>query len=167
MEKVIQNDKGKREINGVYQLTDGKDFYIHGFDISDNGKKVVCMATPSLNDHMNGDLYILDVEARELQQMNVDKLLGGSACFSPEGNKICYSASIREKEYYRNHIQESTLEIYDMNTGEVIQPLTNFDSTVMPLQWTAKGILIRWQDKTNYFIGLLAEDGTVETLRKK
>ena len=33
------------------------------------------MATPSLNDHMNGDLYILDVEARELQQMNVDKLL--------------------------------------------------------------------------------------------
>lgn len=38
---------------------------------------------------------------------------------------------------------------------------------VMPLQWTAKGILIRWQDKTNYFIGLLAEDGTVETLREK
>lgn len=167
MEKVIQNDKEEREINGVYQLTGGKDFYIHGFDISDNGKKVVCMATPSLNDHMNGDLYILDVEARELQQMNVDKLLGGSACFSPEGNKICYSASIREKEYYRNHIQESTLEIYDMNTGEVIQPLTNFDSMVMPLQWTAKGILIRWQDKTNYFIGLLAEDGTVETLREK
>ncbi|MBL3233596.1 S9 family peptidase, partial [Klebsiella pneumoniae] len=74
---------------------------------------------------------------------------------------------IREKEYYRNHIQESTLEIYDLNTGERIVPLTDFDSTVMPLQWTAKGILIRWQDKTNYLIGLLAEDGTVETLREK
>jgi prolyl oligopeptidase len=49
IEKVIQNDKEEREINGVYQLTGGKDFYIHGFDISDNGKKVVCMATPSLN----------------------------------------------------------------------------------------------------------------------
>ena len=36
----------------------------------------------------------------------------------------------------------------------------------MPLQWTAKGILIRWQDKTNYRIGLLAEDGTVEALRQ-
>lgn len=128
------------------------------------GKKLVCMATPSLNDYMNGDLYILDVEAEELQKMNVDRLLGGSVCFSPEGNKICYSASIREKEYYRSHIQESTLEIYDMNTGEVLQPLTNFDSTVMPLQWTAKGILIRWQDKTNYRIGLLAEDGTMEVL---
>ncbi len=167
IEKVIQNDKGEREISGVYQLTEDKDFYIHNFDISNDGTKVVFMATPSLNDHMNGDLYILDVEAEELQKMNVDKLLGGSVCFSPEGSKICYSASIREKDYYRNHIQESTLEIYDMNTGEVIQPLTNFDSTVMPLQWTAKGILIRWQDKTNYRIGLLCEDGTVEMLSDK
>ncbi|EJV73922.1 S9 family peptidase [Bacillus cereus] len=167
IEKVIQNDKGEREISGVYQLTEGKDFYIHNFDISNDGTKAVFMATPSLNDHMNGDLYILDVEAEELQKMNVDKLLGGSVCFSPEGSKICYSASIREKDYYRNHIQESTLEIYDMNTGEVIQPLTNFDSTVMPLQWTDKGILIRWQDKTNYRIGLLCEDGTVEMLSDK
>ncbi|MCZ6941662.1 S9 family peptidase [Bacillus mycoides] len=167
IEKGIQNDKEEREISGLYQLTEGKDFYIHNFDISNDGTKVVFMATPSLNDHMNGDLYILDVEAEELQKMNVDKLLGGSVCFSPEGSKICYSASIREKEYYRNHIQESTLEIYDMNTGEVIQPLTNFDSTVMPLQWTDKGILIRWQDKTNYRIGLLCEDGTVEMLSDK
>ncbi|MBJ8072749.1 MULTISPECIES: S9 family peptidase [Bacillus cereus group] len=167
IEKVIQNDKEEREVSGVYQLIEGKDFYIHNFDISNDGTKVVCMATPSLNDHMNGDLYILDVEVGELQKMNIDKLLGGSVCFSPEGSKICYSASIREKEYYRNHIQESTLEIYDMNTGEVIQPLTNFDSTVMPLQWTAKGILIRWQDKTNYLIGLLCEDGTVEMLSEK
>ncbi|PEK63593.1 S9 family peptidase [Bacillus wiedmannii] len=164
LEKVIQNDKEEREINGVYQLTDGKDFYIHNFDISNDGKKVVCMATLSLNDYMNDDLYILDVEAGELQKMNMDKLLGGSVCFSPESNKICYAASIREKDYYRNHIQDNTLEIYDMNTGEVIQPLTDFDSTVMPLQWTAKGVLIRWQDKTNYRIGLLCQDGTVEIL---
>ncbi|HGH7176623.1 TPA: prolyl oligopeptidase family serine peptidase [Bacillus wiedmannii] len=167
IEKAIQNDKEEREIKNVYQLTDGKDFYIHNFDISNDGKKVVCMATPSLNDYMNGDLYILDVEAGELQKMNVDKLLGDSVCFSPEGSKICYVASIREKDYYRNHIQDSTVEIYDMNIGEVIQPLTNFDSTVMPLQWTAKGILIRWQDKTNYRIGLLCEDGTMEMLSGK
>ncbi|EJR97384.1 S9 family peptidase [Bacillus sp. MYb56] len=164
IEKVIQNDKGEREISGVYQLTEGKDFYIHNFDISNDGKKVVFIATPSLNDYMNGDLYILDIEAGELQKMNIDKLLGGSVCFSPEGSKICYSASIREKEYYKTHIQDSTLEIYDMNNGELIRPLLDFDSTVMPLQWTAKGILIRWQDKTNYLIGLLCEDGTVEML---
>ncbi|EEK75345.1 MULTISPECIES: S9 family peptidase [Bacillus] len=167
IEKGIQSDKEEREISGVYQLTDGKDFYIHNFDISNDGTKVVFMATPSLNDYMNGDLYILDIEARELQKMNIDKLLGGSVCFSPEGSKICYSASIREKEYYKTHIQDSTLEIYDMNNGKLIRPLLDFDSTVMPLQWTDKGILIRWQDKTNYRIGLLCEDGTVEMLGDK
>ena len=107
------------------------------------------------------------IKAGELQKLNVDKLLGGSVCFSPDGSEICYTASIREKGYYRNHIQDSTLEIYDINTGELIQPLTDFDSTVMPLQWTAKGVLIRWQNKTNYLIGLLAEDGTVEILSEK
>ncbi|NIE94467.1 S9 family peptidase [Bacillus sp. Ab-1751] len=169
IEKVIQSDTDEHENRVVYQLTDGKDFHIHEFDISNDGKKVVFMAAPSSNmeDYINGDLYILHIKAGELQKLNVDKLLGGSVCFSPDGSKICYTASIREKDYYRNHIQDSTLEIYDMNTGEVIQPLTNFDSTVMPLQWTAKGILIRWQDKTNYRIGLLAEDGTVEALSDK
>ncbi|KOP70145.1 peptidase S9 [Lysinibacillus sp. FJAT-14745] len=165
----IQKDKDKHENSVVYQLTDGKDFHIHEFDISNCGKKIVLMATPSPNmgDTINGDLYILDIKARELQKMNIDKLLGGNVCFSPEGSKICYSASIREKDYYKNHIQDSTLEIFDFNNGELIQPLTDFDSTVMPLRWTAKGILIRWQNKTNYLIGLLSENGTVEMLSEK
>ncbi|WP_346937881.1 S9 family peptidase [uncultured Clostridium sp.] len=169
IEKVIQNDKYEHESGVVYQLTDGKDFHIHEFDISNDGKKVVFMATPSANmvDYVNGDLYILDIKAGELQKMNMDKLLGGSVCFSPEGSKICYSASIREKDYYKTHIEDSTLEIYDINNGELIQPLTDFDSTVIPLRWTAKGILIRWQNKTNYLIGLLSENGTVEMLSKK
>ncbi|HDX9591260.1 TPA: PD40 domain-containing protein, partial [Bacillus pseudomycoides] len=169
IEKVIENDKYEHENSVVYQLTDGKDFHIHEFDISNDGKKVVLMATPSPNmgDYMNGDLYILDIKARELLKMNIDKLLGGSICFSPEGNKICYAASIREKDYYKTRIQDSTLEIYDINNEELIQPLTDFDSTVIPLRWTAKGILIRWQNKTNYLIGLLSEDGTVEILSEK
>jgi dipeptidyl aminopeptidase/acylaminoacyl peptidase len=169
IEKVIQNDKYEHENGVVYQLTDGKDFHIHKFDISNDGKKVVFMATPSPNmrDYINGDLYILDIKAGDLQKINMDKLLGGSVCFSPEGSKICYSASIREKDYYKTHIEDSTLEIYDINNGELTQPLTDFDSTVIPLRWTAKGILIRWQNKTNYLIGLLSENGTVEMLSKK
>ncbi len=165
IEKVVQNDNDEHD-SVVYQLTDGKDFHVHEFDISDDGKRVVLMATPSPNmgDTINGDLYILDIKAGELKKLNIDKLLGGSVCFSPEGSKICYSASIRGKDYYQTHIQDNTLEIYDINTGGRIQPLKDFDSTVIPLRWTAKGILIRWQHKTNYLIGLLCEDGTVEML---
>lgn len=166
---MILNDKDEQLNSVAYQLTDDKDFHIHEFDISNDGKKVVLMAAPSPNmgDFINGDLYVLDIKAGELQKMNIDKLLGGSVCFSPEGSKICYSASIREKDYYKTHIQDSTLEIYDINNGELIQPITNFDSTVIPLRWTAKGILIRWQNKTNYLIGLLSENGTVEILSEK
>ncbi|UHA73450.1 S9 family peptidase [Paenibacillus sp. 481] len=169
IEKGIQNDKYEHENSVVYQLTDGKDFHIHEFDISNDGKKLVFMATPSSNmeDNINKDLYLLDIKAEELQKMNIDKLLGGGVCFSPEGNKICYSASLREKDYYKNHIKDSTLEIYDINNGELIQPLTDFDSTVIPLRWTAKGILMRWQNKTNVVIGLLSEDGTVKMLSKQ
>ncbi|MEO4054839.1 S9 family peptidase [Solibacillus sp. CAU 1738] len=169
IEKVIKNDKYDQENSVIYQLTDGKDFHIHEFDISNDGKKVVFMATPSPNmeDAINGNLYILDIKAGELQKLNIDKLLGGSLCFSPDGSKICYSASIMEKDYYKTHIQDSTLEIYNINNGELIHPLTDFDSTVIPLRWTAKGILIRWQHKTNYLIGLLSENGTLEMLSEK
>ena len=81
--------------------------------------------------------------------------------------KYAIQQAIREKEYYKIHIQDSTLEIYDIQSGEYSQPLTDFDSTVIPIRWTAKGILIRWQDKTNYLIGLLSENGTVEMLSEK
>ena len=69
---MIQDDKDEHENSVVYQLTDGKDFHIHVFDISNDGKKAVFMATPSPNmgDYMNGDLYILDIKAGELQKLN-------------------------------------------------------------------------------------------------
>ncbi len=46
---MIQSDTDEHENRVVYQLTDGKDFHIHEFDISNDGKKVVFMATPSSN----------------------------------------------------------------------------------------------------------------------
>jgi dipeptidyl aminopeptidase/acylaminoacyl peptidase len=159
---LYYNDSSENSV--AHPLTDGQDFHVHEFDISTDGKKAVLMAVPSPNmgDFPEGDLYILDLEAGELQKMNIDKLLGGSVCISPDGSKLCYSASIREKEYYKTHIQDSTLEIVDLHTGKRIQPLTDFDSTVLPLRWTAKGILMKWQEKTNVHIGLLSENGTME-----
>ncbi len=161
-----EEDENKSSI--AYQLTDGKDFHIHEFDISTDGEKVVFIASSSpVREDQNRGLYILDIKAGELQETITNKLLGGSVCFSPNGTQICYTASIREKDYYKTHVKDSTLEIYNMNSGEVFQPLTDFDSTVTPIRWTAKGILIRWQNKTNYLIGLLSEDGKVDRLSEK
>ena len=168
-EKVIQNKEAKFKSHHADQLTDGVDFHIHDFDISNDGHKVAFIATPTskLSDYFNADLYILNRTSRELQKLNVDKLLGGSVCFSPDGSKLCYSASIQEKKYYKNQIQENTIEIYDISTGRLLHPLKDFDSTVTPLRWTAKGILIRWQAKTNYHVGFLSDNGTVEMINEK
>lgn len=159
---TLKNDNSVAE----NQLTDGMTLHIQEFDISTNGEKIVFMATPSLDkeDVQNADLYILDLNTGKLQKMNVKRLLGGSVCFSPNGTKICYTASIREKDNYKTHIRDSTLEIYNLNSRELNQPLTDFDSTVIPIRWTTKGLLIKWQDKTNYLIGLLTEDGKVDML---
>ncbi len=153
----------------VYQLTEDIHFNIHEFDLSNDGEKVVLMAAPSPNmrDFMKRDLYILAIKERKLQKLNRNKLLEGNVYFSPEGDKVCYTASIREKDYYKTRIQENTLEIYEMNNGNVIHPLNDNDSTVMPIRWTERGILIRWQDKTNYLIGLLSNNGTVKPLGDK
>ena len=83
----------------AYQLTDGKDFHIQEFDISSDGKKVVLMTAPSpdAEDGQNRDLYILNPKTGELHKLNRNKLLGESVFFSPDGSKICYTASYKRE----------------------------------------------------------------------
>ncbi|KPL60972.1 S9 family peptidase [Rossellomorea vietnamensis] len=149
-----------------HQLTDGRDFHIQEFDVSSDGEKVIFMATPSPDgeDGQRGELYLLDCPSGELQKLGGDKVVGGSVCFSHHATKICYTASLREKDHYKTNIMDSTLEIYDLTNGERTQPLIDFDHAVVPIRWTAKGILLMWQDKTNYRIGLLCEDGKLNIL---
>ena len=148
------------------QLTDGRDFHIQEFDVSSDGDKVVLMATPSPDgeDGQNGELYLLNRSSGEWRKLSGDKVVGGNVCFSPQATNICYTASIREKDYYKTHIMDSTLEIYDLTNGERIQPLLDFDHAVVPIRWTDKGILLMWQDKTNYRIGLLSQDGKLNMI---
>ncbi|CAN7284051.1 S9 family peptidase [Rossellomorea sp. LjRoot5] len=150
------------------QLTDGRDFHIQEFDVSTDGDKVVFMVTPSPEgeDNQNGELYLLDRPYGQLRKLKGDKVVGGNVCFSPQATKVCYTASLREKDYYKTHIMDSTLEIYDLTNGERIQPLLDFDHAVVPIRWTAKGIMLMWQDKTNYRIGLLSEDGKLNMINE-
>ncbi|SHH71409.1 Dipeptidyl aminopeptidase/acylaminoacyl peptidase [Clostridium collagenovorans DSM 3089] len=149
-----------------YELTSSKDFHITAFDISKDGEKAAFIATPSPNgdDDQNGELYILNIKSKKLHKMNGDKLLRGNVCFSPDGAKVCYKTSLRENTYYKTHIENSTLEIYNIANEEQIQPLKDFDSTITPIKWTDKGILILWQNKTNYITGLLSENSHIHML---
>lgn len=150
-------------------MVEGNNFDILEFDISNNEDKAAFIAESNLNNEGEGlrYLYIFDINSRELDKIYVNKLIYPSICFSPEGNRICYRASLREKNYYKTRIKDSTLEIYDINSGDVFKPLGDFDSTVTPIRWTYKGILIMWQNRTDYLIGLLSRGGKIDMLCEK
>ncbi|WP_099303362.1 S9 family peptidase [Bacillus sp. Marseille-P3800] len=156
------------ESHAVKQLTYKEDFHLKQFTISEDGQMIAFVATPSPNNEndIHGDIYVWNWESKKRKKLNVNKLLGGDICFSPEGKKICYTASKREKDYYRNHINDQSIEIIDLETGESNQPLGNIDSSVTPIRWTETGLLLKWQDKTNDRIGLLTDDGVLETWSK-
>ncbi len=143
-----------------------ENFYIEEFDVSQDGETIVIVAapSPSMRDYINRDLYIKKRKDGELIKLNRNKLIEGSVYFSPQGNKICYTASMKDKDYYEFSIQENTLEIYDLDNDDVFHPLKEHDSTLLPIRWTEKGILIRWQDKTNYWIGICSDTGSVQKL---
>ncbi|WBW96431.1 S9 family peptidase [Oceanirhabdus sp. W0125-5] len=151
------------------ELINGNDFEIRSFDISPNNEKIVFMATPTPNmeDFDEGDLYTFDVKTKKIAKMNKKEIIGGNIVFSPDGSKICFTKSINEKECYRNNIDDSMLEIYNLETGEAIHPLEEFDSSIRPVRWIEKGILVVWQEKTKYLFGILDESGDLEVLSEK
>lgn len=138
--------------------------HVMDFDLSLDGGRIIFLASPGpgADDAHKAELYLLNRFTGAVRKIEGSRRLGGQVCMSPEGTHICYTVSREEKDYYRNHIPDSTLEIHDLMTGERIQPLSEADSTWMPIRWTEQGILVKWQDRTNGRIGLLQPDGNLE-----
>lgn len=156
----------ENHINSTSTAIVDEDFFIVEFDVSADGEKVALIAAPgpSMREYMKRDLYIKNTKSGELTRRHRDNLLEGKICFSPDGNQICYSASIQPKEHVEFHILEYTLEMMDFESGQVHMPLGPHDSSLLPIRWTAQGIVVRWQDKTNYRIGIVQPDGSVKPL---
>ncbi|MGF7060443.1 S9 family peptidase [Brassicibacter mesophilus] len=164
---LIDNEQKNDET--VCQLTDGKNSHIQGFDISTDGKSIVFAATPTpdMKDYNNVDLYILDTESKNINKLNIDAIIDSNVVFSPDGLKICYTRSINEKEYYKNKIDDSKLAVYDIESGKSTFLLPQLDRNATPIRWTDRGILVNWQDKTNYLIGMISENGEFNILDNK
>jgi dipeptidyl aminopeptidase/acylaminoacyl peptidase len=146
------------------QLTNGKDFHIYQFDISPNAKTVVFSAapTPNIEDIHRQELYLLDVESKELTSVKTKGPIGGGVIFSYDGSKICYPRFMKDQAFFNN----STLEVYNLQTEETTQPLVELDENIKPVRWIDKGIVIEWQKRTTYIVGLLSEGGELTLLTK-
>lgn len=161
-----EGDKGDNEKDKepsdetACQLTDGKELHVTGFDISPDNEKVVFTAAPSpnLEDDDRTGLYLLNVKTRRVRELGIDRLGGWSRpLFSPDGSSVCYARYTGEAVWLNNQ----TLEVLNLETGETSQPVSHIDESTLPSHWTDKGILIWWQEKTNARLGLVDDQGRV------
>lgn len=136
-------------------LTDQLDVHVQYFDIAPDGRKVVFNATPTprLTDILNQKTYLLDMETKQCEKLAITPLQAGPVLFSIDGSKICYNR-YREKKMYTNILPE----IYDLKTGQTNQPIQDIDENLFPVRWVKSGMLVTWQERTDYRIGLITQD---------
>ena len=165
------NEDNNLEVKKVFgeKIIGDEKFYIQKFDVSSNNKKIAFTTTPTpdFKEWGNADIHIFDIDTKEIKKINIDAILEYNVIFSPDSKRICYKRSKREKSFYEYSIEDSVLEIYNIETENTSQPLGGIDIEVDLIKWTEKGILLSWQEKTNYMIGLLLEDGIIDILTEK
>lgn len=167
LEDSSKPEAEKEDSNDIaVQLTSPKDFNISGFDISPDGKKAVMVCTPTgeARDD-NTDLYLLELDTRKLTKLDFNANFYSYISFSPDGKKITFSKTPREKEYYKWRLGEDViLETYDIEKSEITMSLSDFDRAISIIKWTKKGILGCWQDKTSFSLGMISETGEIEII---
>lgn len=152
------------------KLIDIEGFFIQGFDISPNNKKIAFTTTPTpdMKEWGNVAIHIFDIKSKEVKSLNIDAMIESyQVIFSPDSTKVCYARSKREKSHYDYNIDDNFLQICNIETGETTSPLTGVDIEASLIRWTEKGIMITWQEETNYLVGLLLEDGRIDILTER
>lgn len=110
-------------------------------------------------DLLEQEIYILDLRSKKIEKLDNISLHSGNVMFSHDGSKICYGRYVKEQTIFNN----ISMEIYDLKS-RTTQSLLDIDENVIPVRWIKDGILITWQEKTNYRIGILSENGHLSPL---
>ncbi len=124
----------------------------------DNGRLAFMAAPgPDSEDREQAALYLMDIAQNEYRELPVPMPLNGQVLFSPLGNEICYSRPINEGKWFNI----TTLEILDLASGNTRQPLLSLDECPYPVRWTRRGLVFTMQQKTNWCVSLLDDEGRV------
>lgn len=137
------------------RLVQDHSLHVINFDISPSGEEVVFTATPTPNigDREDADIYILSLKDEGVQCINVAKPIEayGRVLYSPSGHQICYTRPIDEGKWYNI----STVEVMDLKTKEIMQPLRHIDEAITPVRWTLQGLVFGWQQRTDWYVSML------------
>ena len=153
----------RRQEDRARKLVGDDGLHILSYAVSlDNGRLAFMAApTPDSEDQEQAALYLMDMAQGEYRELPVPKPLDGEVLFSPTGDEICYSRPINEGKWFNI----TTLEILDLASGNTRQPLLGLDECPYPVRWTRQGLVFTMQQKTNWYVSLLDNEGSVVPLR--
>jgi dipeptidyl aminopeptidase/acylaminoacyl peptidase len=170
--KDLRAENGSDELNGKkteekdelsVQFTALKNLHVSEFEVAPNGNKVAILATPSPNlaEQDQTEVYILDVESKQIQKLDVPFVgVKRNILFSPDSKYICFTY-LRTGKWF----DDKFIAVYHLDSNKITQlSATGIDECIYPLRWTNKGILIWWQEKTSSKIGYLSLTGEVTPL---
>ncbi|MBM4404308.1 MAG: PD40 domain-containing protein, partial [Candidatus Cloacimonetes bacterium] len=118
---------GLNQMNGIYEI-----------DVSPCGRYIVMSAQPT----MQSDLYLLDLDTRELTQLTDDSFYDYQPRFSPDGRYIAFSSERTQtadnfrKGFFSHYV--SDLFLYGIDDGSIAQ-LTNEEYNCSSPEWTSAG----------------------------
>ncbi len=133
--------------------------HILNFDISPDNNRIIFLAAPTANpeDGEKAALFLLNIATGRDQHIPTPAPPDdyGRVLFAPDGNKVCYTRAINEGKWG----DITTLEVLDLDTYQTSQPLLDLDDCIYPLRWTQRGLVFTWQQKTDWYVGILTPQG--------
>ena len=121
-----------------FRLTEG-DYSILGYDISEDGQKVVMHRGPNpLIDHYkDSEIWIMDINGSNARQLTENKIGENGARLSPDGRQVLFTAFANEEfDYYYN----DKIFLIPAEGGDKPRvPLPDFPYEVTSVDWSADG----------------------------
>ncbi|MFO8059961.1 MAG: S9 family peptidase [Bacillota bacterium] len=143
-------------------LTAGSRWHILDFDVTSDGGTVAFTAVPTPDFPGNADqagLFLLDVPSGEITRLETEQVPQGYVrpLLSPDGTQLCYGVAVAEGKMFNT----VTVEILELDSGERGRPLAHIDESIRPVCWTERGLVFTWQERTDWYVGMLRGDGEV------
>ncbi len=167
---ALDQDRGPGDLRGEKgspePLVGGEGLHVLTFDVAPDGAALVmlCAPTPDGEGTEKPALYTYHLKIKRFLPVPVSAALDGygKVLFSPDGGRVCYSVLLDEGKWYNI----STLEVSDLQ-GNVSRPLAHLDECPRPVRWTQKGLVFTLQQKTEWYVYMLDDEGSVSPLSEE
>ena len=148
-DKIYLADSESGKIKKAFPLPDFDAVY--EIDVSHSGKKMVFTGQKNLKN----DIYILDLETEEIQQLTNDKYNDYQPKWSPDGTKIVFSSErlVRASNDHIFYGLNTNIFFYDVETAEFYNVTNDDFNNYFPF-WNSTGEFIMFSSERELALNL-------------